>query len=650
MDPNTRQAVLATAGAGGSDPLYVDDVFSTYLYTGIDTGAGSTRSINNGIDLSGKGGLVWIKGRSAAWNNMFYDTERGAYNYLLSNTTASNYDIEYESGTSDPNYGLTSFNSDGFTLEQNWVGENHNGTDTCSWSFRKAPGFFDVVTYTGNGTAGKTVAHSLGSVPGMIMVKCTSTGGTNWRVYHRSLGATKAVFLDLTNAENTSIGHWNNTAPTSTQFTLGASNDVNQNGATYVAYIFAHDDQSFGTNEDESIIKCGTFNVSGSGLFDVNLGFEPQFILYKQTSGGMGTPNWYIHDTMRGLAQTAFKPLFANLNNSESLSTTEGLLTVNPLGFKSTSSATSAGDYIYMAIRRPHKPPTAGTEVFKATLQSSSSSFDVGFPTDMVLSSYTGTGNKYLSARLTNASLLTDSNGAETTQTQNYFLFDLQNSYQYGNWLGTPEVITYNFKRAPGFFDVVTYTGNVTIRTITHGLGVAPEFMLVKNRTIGYQWCGYSTVSGAGKSIKLSADVAPFPPGFWNATAPTSSVFTVNANDDANGNAHEFVAYLFATLPGISKVGSYTGTGNAINVDCGFSSGARFVLIKRTDSTGDWFVYDTARGIVSGNDSYVMLNNNTAAVTNTDYIDPLNSGFTVTSSAPTGLNASGGTYFFLAIA
>ena len=112
-----------------------------------------------------------------------------------------------------------------------------------------------------------------------------------------------------------------------------------------------------------------------------------------------------------------------------------------------------------------------------------------------------------------------------------------------------------------------------------------------------------------------------------------------------------WIAYLFATLAGISKVGSYTGNaGYAVNVNCGFSNGARFILIKRTDSTGDWYVWDSARGIVAGNDSYLLLNSAAAQVTNTDYIDPLSSGFTVTASAPAGLNAGGGTYIFLAIA
>jgi hypothetical protein len=111
-----------------------------------------------------------------------------------------------------------------------------------------------------------------------------------------------------------------------------------------------------------------------------------------------------------------------------------------------------------------------------------------------------------------------------------------------------------------------------------------------------------------------------------------------------------YIAYLFATLAGVSKVGSYTGTGADLNVDCGFSAGARFILIKRTDSTGDWYVWDSARGIVAGNDPYLLLNSLAAEVTSTDYIDPLSSGFTVTSSAPAALNASGGTYIFLAIA
>ena len=137
---------------------------------------------------------------------------------------------------------------------------------------------------------------------------------------------------------------------------------------------------------------------------------------------------------------------------------------------------------------------------------------------------------------------------------------------------------------------------------------------------------------------------------FFNDTAPTSSVFTVGDRAEVNGS-YNYIAFLFATVAGVSKVGTYSGTGNDINVDCGFTSGARFILIKRTDSSGDWYVWDSARGIVDGNDPYMLYGPGAAVeVTNTDYIDPLSSGFTITSGAPSDLNTNGGTYLFLAIA
>jgi hypothetical protein len=117
-----------------------------------------------------------------------------------------------------------------------------------------------------------------------------------------------------------------------------------------------------------------------------------------------------------------------------------------------------------------------------------------------------------------------------------------------------------------------------------------------------------------------------------------------------NQSGDTYVSYLFATCAGVSKVGNYTGTGTTKQIDCGFAAGARFVLIKRTDSTGDWYVWDTARGIVSGNDPYLLLNSTAAEVTSTDYIDAYSAGFELSSTAPAALNASGGTYIFLAIA
>jgi len=137
----------------------------------------------------------------------------------------------------------------------------------------------------------------------------------------------------------------------------------------------------------------------------------------------------------------------------------------------------------------------------------------------------------------------------------------------------------------------------------------------------------------------------------WNSTYPTSTVFSIGTAGGSNANTYLYVAYLFATCAGVSKVGSYSGnTGVTVTVPCGFTGGVRFVLIKRTDSTGDWYVWDSARGIVAGNDPYLLLNSTAAEVTGTDYVDTYSAGFEVTTTAPAALNATGGTYIFLAIA
>ena len=252
------KALTAAAGNAG-ESLYVEDVFSTYLYTGT----GSTQSINNGIDLDGEGGTVLLQSRSndtgTAWN--VYDTERGVRKYLRSNSTAS----ESTAGTGA---GLTSFNSNGFTLGTSWNTENFSPYTYASWTFRKAEKFFDVVTYTGNGVSGgREISHNLGSSPGFILIKRTDTqtAYSSWMSYHRAGSATGTVaFLNTTNFFFANSRSWfgdgsSAVAPTDTVFTIngGSSNYLNTSGATYIVYLFAHDAGGFGDDGDESIIKFG---------------------------------------------------------------------------------------------------------------------------------------------------------------------------------------------------------------------------------------------------------------------------------------------------------------------------------------------------------------------------------------------------------
>ena len=211
-------------------------------------------------------------------------------------------------------------------------------------------------------------------------------------------------------------------------------------------------------------------------------------------------------------------------------------------------------------------------------------------------------------------------------------------------------VLSHMFRRAPGFMDVATYTSGYGSPTVfPHNLGVEPELMIVKCRSNAHDWWVYVRDSGATKALRLNYTDAEISATVFGNTHPTATQMTFGSGL-VSENGRTFVVYLFATLAGISKVGTYTGTGNDVNVDCGFAAGARFVLIKRTDSSGGWFVWDTARGIVSGDDPNTRLDTIDAESTNDDFIDPLNSGFTVTSSAPATLNTSGGTYLFLAIA
>jgi hypothetical protein len=219
------------------------------------------------------------------------------------------------------------------------------------------------------------------------------------------------------------------------------------------------------------------------------------------------------------------------------------------------------------------------------------------------------------------------------------------NSASYGNW------IYYFIRRAPSFFDEVCFSGTGSARTVTHNLTVVPELMIVKQRSNTAPWAVYDATNGPTKWLELQdtrATTASTQP--WNNTAPTSSVFTVGTSNSTNGSGETFVAYLFATCAGVSKVGTYTGTATTLQVNCGFTGGARFVLIKRTDSTGDWYVWDSARGIIAGNDPYLLLNSTAAEVTNTDYVDTYSAGFEISSTAPAAINASAGTFIFLAIA
>jgi hypothetical protein len=663
-----EQQMRATAAgtwptAGNINPdAFIENLFQAWLYTGN----GSTQTITNGIDPAGRGGLVWIKSRSNSNDHFLYDTSRGTLKNLY-----SNYNVA-EATNADS---LTAFNSNGFSLGS-YSGTNSSGTNFVSWTFRKQPKFFDVVTWTGNG-ANRTIAHNLGSVPGMIIVKRTDASA-NWQVYHRSLANTQYMVLNDTAAVATGTTRWNSTTPTDTVFSLGTNSTVNASGGTYVAYIYAHDAGGFGLTGTDNVISCGSFTTDGSGNASVTLGYEPQWIFWRNSQS---PANWWMADTMRGLnANGNFRALYANLSNAEGGAT--GMLAPNATGFSTVGGTTNwaaSATHIYIAIRRgPMAVPTTGTSVYYAEAVpqgDSQQTTGVPFPPDLVHSfSRDGTSRdttyQYINFNLfmdrlrgmgvpsnsfaysnSGLELVTSETIAETKDGYIQSKADGMNitrgtgfnSSVFGNF------IYHFFRRAPSVFDVVCYDGTGSAKTVAHNLAAAPELMIIKSRPYDNRWAVYY---GNKQLAYLESNAAGFEPSptVWNDTVPTSTVFSVGNAEFVNQSGNAYVAYLFATCPGVSKVGSYTGTGTTQTINCGFAAGARFVLIKRTDSTGDWYVWDSARGIVAGNDPYLLLNSNAAEVTNTDYVDTAATGFEISSTAPAAINASGGTFIFLAIA
>jgi|5B_taG_2_1085324.scaffolds.fasta_scaffold11842_2 hypothetical protein len=641
----SKIVAAASSGSGGGSGLDVDEAFSTHLYTGN----GNTQAITNGIDLSGEGGMVWLARRTIpnhSQSHFIVDTERGGNKFLQTYGNAAQ---------SNDNSMITSFNSNGFTMGNTIA--NTSGNDV-SWTFRKAPKFFDVVTYTGNGS-NQNISHNLGTTPGFVVVKKTSGTG-NWSCWHRSLDSDDYIILNTTAAAVAAGGSYNRTVNSTTYQIFGDYSDEGANGQTYVMYLFAHNDSGdgeFGPSGDQDIIKCGSYTGNETSPPEINLGFEPQWVLIKRATA---IESWAIFDNKRGVAT----------GNNDAMTTIDALaeyhaanqIEFTSTGFKLTTAGLNAtnttGTYIYMAIRRgPLAVPTDATKVFHVNSHSGNSNsniFNTGFDVDMNINTTTVQNPNYLVSRLTNEYLATDSTTADNTLPLTIFgsksnIIDLETGW----WGTTNTLMSYSWRRAPGYFDVLTWSGDgVVDRTISHNLGAVPEMWWIKQRDgTGHWGVQHKVFPSIDKQLYLNLN-GSYGSGYSNFIAPTSTSICVGGygvlggTSNSNSSGAEYIGFLFATATGVSKVGSFTGAGSDVTVDCGFSNGAKFVMVKDASATDDWYYWDSVRGIVAGNDSYLELNTNNAENTGTDYIDPHSSGFIITS----GFMQSGRTYIFYAIA
>jgi hypothetical protein len=648
-----QQGIWPTAGLL---PNYIENVFSTYLYTGT----GASQPITNGVNLSTYGGLVWIKQRDGANQHILIDSARGiSGSNIVANSASTGQPGNDTNGSGNV---ITSLDTSGFTLGtgSGYAASNVTSSTYVSWTFRKQAKFFDIVTYTGTGSSPQTISHNLGSTPGCIIVKRTDTAGQNWYVYHSGTSASnKYLILNRTDAEDTGFS-WN---PTSTTFNVSSTLGLTANGGTYVAYLFASNAGGFGNAGTDNVITCGSAATDSGGNWTATLGYEPQWILWKS----IGSGNWEINDTMRGASLSNTQRLFPNLTNAETdaggpyvYPTATGFVGVNGPGPASSS-------IIYIAIRRgPMATPTVGTSVYEgatrtgtganATVTTSISPVDMAWITD-TNGTLGASTNDFDRLRGANKLLQTSTAVAEISTTYALTSFAVQAGYTLGtdadgydvNYSGLPYV-NWSFKRAPGFFDEVCYTGTGSATTFSHNLGIVPEMMIVKRRSGSETWSCYNATIGATKRLQLNSSAAEqVRASAWNNTAPTSSVFTVGTEPNVSGQT--YVMYLFATVAGVSKVGSFTGTGGTQTINCGFGAGgARWLMVKRTDSTGDWYVFDSARGFTSSSSPYLLLNLNGAQVTGNNGCYADSTGFTLTSNASATVNISAASYIFLAIA
>jgi hypothetical protein len=311
---------------------------NAYFDVSLYTGNHSTNVITNSGGFQPD--FIWLKDRSAVAAHVLFDSVRGVGGFLsTNNTTAEDTTQNYAK--------LNSFNSNGFTLGAATLANdlpNYSGDSFVGWQWKESVSAgFDIVTYTGNGATSstRTIAHSLGVTPAFIITKKRS-GGTDygWSCWHKDLGGNYGIWLDKTSARNS--GMWAGYSSfSSTVFTPPDLSYGNENGATYVNYLFS---------EVAGYSKFGSYTGNGStdGPF-VYLGFKPRFLMIKATSAA--GYNWTIEDSARSTFNASDKTLYPSLSNAENSGTARSDFLSN--GFKARDSSNnnvSGVTYIYAAF------------------------------------------------------------------------------------------------------------------------------------------------------------------------------------------------------------------------------------------------------------------------------------------------------------
>ena len=414
----------------------------------------------------------------------------------------------------------------------------------------------------------------------------------------------------------------------------------------------------FGEEGDQNLIKMGSYVGNSTANHEIYLGWEPQWWLVKNVTGAQ---NWQLLDTMRGwIVDDNDEYLVPNNDTAEG---TFNFGNPTPTGFNLSNASSnwqneSGSTYVYIAIRRPDgyvgKPADAGTDVFAMDTGNSSATgpaFDANFAVDFALNREFAGGDSWATtSRLTGRKYVKTNSNESQQSAHAYYYDDYNNGWaksmpsNYQSWM---------WKRGQGM-DVVTYTGNgVSGLSIAHSMNAAPEMMIIKRTDATQGWLVYHmglngaegntyeygiNLSDSAEWQESSTDEA------WGGADPTSTHFTVGELSTNNTNGAEYISFLFSSVTGISKVGVYAGSNSAQSITTGFQP--RFVIIKNTANTDDWYVLDTTRGWAAGDDKRIYLNQSSAQ-SDQDVGAPTSTGFDLTANVR-AFNQAGRYYIYYA--
>lgn len=452
----------------------------------------------------------------------------------------------------------------------------------------------------------------------------------------------------LTNITFTTLLMLQNTGPKVATVTPGTLSDSGSPTVIVDDSPFSDPEEYvFGKEGDQNLIATGSYIGTGVAAAPpkIYLGWEPQWVMIKCTSTG-GKP-WEVFDVMRGMADktpnaTSQGSRFQLNSDNQETENASGIKLMSdgfaPSGTGSFQNA-DGEKYIYTAIRRPDglvaKPEKVATNLFAIDEGNNASSYPVyesGFPVDFAMTKQQVQNKDWeIASRLTGTSYLkSPANGSQTDNTA----YDMDYPNGWGLQAGEDaDYCSWMWKRDQGF-DVQVYKGTGLAAERVQNTGVTPEMIWVKNRLAAGDWVVYHKDMGTYPQdyyLKLNTDDAVISGNQW-WKPPTSTHWFTAAGGLNNASSSYYVAMLFSSISGISKVGSYTGDGTSNGsheITCGFTP--RYLIIKCITSGvnfSNWFVWDSLSGLDgSGNESYLKLNANSPHVTSYDYIDTTATGF-----------------------